>query len=78
MAEQGYKRVPTLNNADPPRHAPMRKAVFACMSRARLRALEPLFYFEFQAPNRFQTTILEGTADDLKWDRVDGGVWIQS
>jgi mannose-6-phosphate isomerase-like protein (cupin superfamily) len=44
----------------------------------RLRALEPLFYFEFQAPNRFQTTILEGTADDLKWDRVDGGVWIQS
>jgi mannose-6-phosphate isomerase-like protein (cupin superfamily) len=44
----------------------------------RLRALEPLFYFEFQAPNRFQTTILEGTPDDLKWDRVDGGVWIQS
>jgi len=44
----------------------------------RLRALEPLFYFEFQAPNRFQTTILEGTQDDLKWDRVDGGVWIQS
>ena len=41
----------------------------------RLRALEPLFYFEFQAPNRFQTTILEGTPDDLKWDRVDGGVW---
>src|SRR5579859_3854956 len=41
LAEQGYKRVPTLNNADPPRHAPMRKAVFACMSRARLRALEP-------------------------------------
>jgi mannose-6-phosphate isomerase-like protein (cupin superfamily) len=33
----------------------------------RLRALEPLFYFEFQAPNRFQTTILEGTPDDLKF-----------
>jgi mannose-6-phosphate isomerase-like protein (cupin superfamily) len=44
----------------------------------RLRALEPLFYFEFQAPNRFQTTILEGTPEDLKWDRVDGGVWYQS
>ncbi len=44
----------------------------------RLRALDPLFYFEFQAPNRFQTTILEGTPDDLKWDRVDGGVWYQS
>ena len=27
----------------------------------RLRATEPLFYFEFQAPNRFKTTILEGT-----------------
>jgi mannose-6-phosphate isomerase-like protein (cupin superfamily) len=44
----------------------------------RLRALDPLFYFEFQAPNRFQTTILEGTPDDLKWDRVDGGIWMQS
>src|SRR5215472_1494168 len=30
----------------------------------RLRATEPLFYFEFQAPNRFKTTILEGTEDD--------------
>ena len=41
LAEQGYKRVPTLNNSDPPRHGPMRKAVFTCMSRARLAALEP-------------------------------------
>ncbi len=41
LAAQGYKRVPTLNNADPPRHGPMRKAVFTCMSRARLAALEP-------------------------------------
>jgi cytochrome P450 len=40
LAEQGYKRVPTLNNADPPRHGPMRKAVFTCMSPKRLRALE--------------------------------------
>jgi mannose-6-phosphate isomerase-like protein (cupin superfamily) len=45
----------------------------------RLRATEtPLFYFEFQAPNRFKTTILDGTADDLRWNRVDGRVWIQS
>ena len=44
----------------------------------RLRALEPLFYFEFQAPNRFKTTILEGTDDDLRWQRKDGRVWIQS
>lgn len=45
----------------------------------RLRATEtPLFYFEFQAPNRFKTTILDGTSDDLRWNRVDGQVWIQS
>ncbi len=41
LKAEGYKRVPTLNNADPPRHAPMRKAVFTCMSRRRLIALEP-------------------------------------
>jgi mannose-6-phosphate isomerase-like protein (cupin superfamily) len=45
----------------------------------RLRATETaLFYFEFQSPNRFKTTILDGTADDLRWNRVDGRVWIQS
>ncbi len=44
----------------------------------RLRATEPLFYFEWQAPNRFKTTILEGTDDDLRWDRKDGRVWIQT
>jgi len=44
----------------------------------RLRATEPLFYFEFQAPNRFQTTILDGTPDDLLWEKIDGKVWVQS
>lgn len=44
----------------------------------RLRATDPLFYFEFQAPNRFQTTILDGTPDDLLWEKVDGKVWVQS
>lgn len=44
----------------------------------RLRAETPLFYFEFQAPNRFKTTILDGTDDDLLWERVDGNVWVQS
>jgi len=44
----------------------------------RLRAIEPLFYFEWQAPNRFKTTILEGSDADLKWNRRDGKVWIQS
>lgn len=46
--------------------------------RHRLRASEPLFYFEFQAPNRFRTTILDGTEDDLRWERVDGKIWVQS
>jgi mannose-6-phosphate isomerase-like protein (cupin superfamily) len=44
----------------------------------RLRALESLFYFEWQAPNRFKTTILDGTPDDLLWEKVDGKVWVQS
>ena len=44
----------------------------------RLRATEKLFYFEFQAPNRFKTTILDGTPDDLLWEKVDGKVWVQS
>src|SRR5580704_4532317 len=45
----------------------------------RLRASKTaLFYFEFQAPNRFVTTILDGTKDDLRWERVEGGVWVQT
>jgi hypothetical protein len=44
----------------------------------RLRATEPLLYFEFQAPNRFKTTFLEGTDDDLRRERKDGKVWVQT
>lgn len=44
----------------------------------RLRATEPLFYFEWQAPNRFKTTILDGIPDDLRWERRDGRVWVQT
>ena len=44
----------------------------------RLRALESLFYFEWQAPNRFKTTILEGSDADLRWNRKDGKVWVQT
>jgi mannose-6-phosphate isomerase-like protein (cupin superfamily) len=44
----------------------------------RLRAQGPLFYFEFQAPNRFKTTILEGSDADLRWERKDGRVWVQT
>jgi mannose-6-phosphate isomerase-like protein (cupin superfamily) len=52
---------------------------FEAEDRHRLSALNgPLFYFEFQAPNRFKTTILDGTPDDLRWERIDGRVWVQS
>ena len=44
----------------------------------RLRGITDLFYFEYQSPNRFKTHILDGTPDDLRWDRVDGGVWVQT
>lgn len=37
----GFPRVPTLNNADPPRHGPMRKAVLSVMTPRRIAALEP-------------------------------------
>ena len=37
----------------------------------------PLVFMEFQVPNRFTTTILEGDPDDLRWRRVDGTVWKQ-
>ena len=41
VLDSGFKRVPTLNNADPPRHGPMRKSVQAVMTPRRLQALEP-------------------------------------
>jgi mannose-6-phosphate isomerase-like protein (cupin superfamily) len=39
---------------------------------------EDLFYFEFQAPNRFKTTILDGDETNLKWEKIGGGLWVQS
>ena len=44
----------------------------------RLKSDTDLFYFEFQAPNRFKTIILEGTPEELRWERKDGGIWVQS
>ena len=42
VLSSGFDRVPTLNNSDPPRHGPMRKAVLTVMSPRRLKALEPV------------------------------------
>jgi len=41
LASGGYRRVPTLNNADAPRHAPMRRSVLSVLSPRRMKALEP-------------------------------------
>ncbi|MGD9701290.1 MAG: cytochrome P450 [Acidimicrobiia bacterium] len=41
VLDAGYHRVPTLNNADPPRHGPMRRAVLRCMTPRRMADLEP-------------------------------------
>ena len=37
-----------------------------------------LRFIEFQGPNRFKTTILEGDGDDLRWFREDGTLWEQT
>lgn len=69
----------TVENEDGVREVGPGTLVFIpAEARHRLRAIDPLFYFEFQAPNRFKTHILDGTAADLRWSRVDGGVWVQT
>ncbi len=46
----------------------------------QLRAEEgqQLLFMEFQVPNRFKTTILEGDSDDLRWLNEDGSLWTQT
>jgi cytochrome P450 len=63
VLDRGYTRVPTLNNADPPRHGPMRKAVLACMTPRRLNALEPTL-------RDYATGLIEGFQDDDVVDLV--------
>ena len=63
VLNSGFKRVPTLNNADPPRHAPMRKSVLAVMTPRRLRALEPTL-------RDYATSLVEGFAGKSAVDFV--------
>jgi cytochrome P450 len=42
ILSEGVSRAPTLTNADPPRHAPMRRAVLKNLTPRRLLALEPV------------------------------------
>lgn len=64
LEEGGYRRVPTLNNADPPRHGPMRKAVLAVMTPRRLRALEPML-------REYATGLIEGFRDEPEVELVE-------
>ena len=42
LADDGYRRLPALTNADPPRHTMVAGAVRKCMSVRRLKVLEPM------------------------------------
>jgi len=42
LAEGGYRRLPALTNADPPRHTMIAAGVRKCMSVRRLKLLEPM------------------------------------
>jgi cytochrome P450 len=65
VLNSGFKRVPTLNNADPPRHAPMRKSVLAVMTPRRLRALEPVL-------RDYATSLVDGFSGKSVIDFVQG------
>jgi cytochrome P450 len=58
-----FKRVPTLSNADAPRHGPMRKSVLSCMTPRRLNALEPVM-------REYATGLIEGFKDERQIDFV--------
>jgi cytochrome P450 len=60
----GFGRVPTLNNADPPRHGPMRKSVLTVMTPRRLRALEPVL-------REYATSLVEQLRTHSVVDLVD-------
>jgi cytochrome P450 len=64
VLNSGFTRVPTLNNADPPRHGAMRKAVLACMTPRRLNALEPTL-------RAYARNLVEGLVDEDEFDFVE-------
>ncbi len=64
VLNEGFRRVPTLNNADPPRHGPMRRSVLSCMTPRRLNALEPVL-------REYATDLVEAFRDEPVVDFVD-------
>ena len=61
LADGGFRRVPTLNNADPPRHGPMRRAVQKSMTPERMKSLEP--YIDRLAQRFVDDLAAQDTAD---------------
>jgi cytochrome P450 len=61
---EGFHRVPTLNNSDPPRHGPMRKSVLSVMTPRRLNALEPSL-------REYAEELIRGFLDEPVVDLVD-------
>ncbi|HLG66242.1 MAG TPA: cytochrome P450 [Acidimicrobiales bacterium] len=64
VLSRGFARVPTLNNADPPRHGPMRKSVLSVMTPRRLRSLEPVL-------REYAAGLVEGFRDRPVVDLVE-------
>lgn len=64
ILSEGFHRVPTLNNADPPRHGLMRKSVLSVMTPRRLKALEPEL-------RTYAQRLVEGFVDEAEIDFVD-------
>jgi cytochrome P450 len=64
VLEAGFERVPTLNNADPPRHGPMRKSVLSVLTPRRMRALEPTL-------RAYAEDLVIGLADEQVVDLVE-------
>lgn len=56
---------PTLNNADPPRHAPMRKAVLKALTPRRIAGMEPVL-------RRVAGELIDKFADEPQADLVAG------
>jgi cytochrome P450 len=64
ILDEGFHRVPTLNNSDPPRHGPMRRSVLTVMSPARIRALEPVL-------REYAEALVQAVAEQPVVDLVD-------
>ena len=63
---EGKGTVETPEGIEPVRPGSMVFIPAETRHRLRANADNELFYFEFQAPNRFKKHILDGTADDLR------------